>query len=168
MPDYRGTFRRSIFGSSADAGSRRSKTFYKTRQIEVGRSAFMSICLLEMDRVPSQTFCKPFHIDRFYITRETIQILSNDHGIRWSGQLRSCIYGHLDPTLYHLAASLEPAFARPNEANALFTQHIAVAFFFHLITSYGEALGAGLAQGGLAPRNLRLAREAIDGNLKVR
>jgi AraC family transcriptional regulator len=68
--------------------------------------------------------------------------------------------------LYHLAQAMLPALQRPAMANQLFIDHILLAMCAHSIQHYGRiASTAGKFTTTLTPRQERLAKEMIAGNL---
>ena len=140
--------------------------YYRKRRIEIGTSSAMSICLLDMEKVPAQTFKNPFEITRFYATRDTVEQLAEEHELGWRGTFRPCIYHALDPVLYGLATSLRPAFDKPSEASSLFVQHVAMGFFFHLMRHYGGVEERRVAVcGGLSPSHASRARAFVEAHL---
>ncbi|WP_187830365.1 helix-turn-helix domain-containing protein [Siccirubricoccus phaeus] len=87
-----------------------------------------------------------------YIPRQALDEMADTAGMRRVAHL-ACPPGLLDPTLTHLAAALEPAFARPQEVNQLFIDHVINAMLLHVLARYGDGGRQLLAvKGGLSPR----------------
>lgn len=70
-----------------------------------------------------------------------------------------------DEVLHALALAMVPALARPQEANRLFMDHLSSAVLLHVLGCYGPAEPAPPVQGGLAPWQLRRAREFLIENM---
>lgn len=75
-----------------------------------------------------------------------------------------------DAVVEGLAASLMPALERPEWANQLFIEHVALALLTHLTTAYGDKAPRPVTKrGGLAPWQARRASELlvshIDGGI---
>jgi AraC-like DNA-binding protein len=72
------------------------------------------------------------------------------------GQLNSPIgREHVDETMLNVARALNPLLARPEEATALFTDHVFSAMVAHLALTYG-GLGRGDTQAYSGPRSRML------------
>jgi AraC-like DNA-binding protein len=67
---------------------------------------------------------------------------------------------HRDETMLNLAQALNPVLARPEQATALFLDHLFLAMVAHLATSYGAVDGADVrAQAGRRSRMLTPLQE---------
>jgi AraC-like DNA-binding protein len=74
----------------------------------------------------------------------------------------------LDPTMYGLAASLMPLLASPQEANALFVDHMFDAIAVHLAFKYGGVKPkAALPAGGLKLWQQRRVNELMLDDLRA-
>jgi AraC-like DNA-binding protein len=78
-----------------------------------------------------------------------------------------------DPVVLALGAALLPALNRPEEANRLFLDHVAMAFIAHMTAAYGDKASKPqrFPRGGLAPWQERRAKDAmlasIDSNVAL-
>jgi AraC family transcriptional regulator len=57
--------------------------------------------------------------------------------------------------------------ARPGDGSTMFCEHIALAFFAHIVRVYGGVPIKRFARGGLAPWQLQRAYEFINDNLSA-
>jgi len=107
----------------------------------------------------------PFDTLRFYIPQIALDEMANEAGIRRVKGLYAPSFGVRDLVMFGLAQALAGAMDEPGEATAMFSDCIALAFFAHIMRAYGGALAEERARGGLAPWQLRRAREFINANL---
>jgi AraC family transcriptional regulator len=110
----------------------------------------------------------PFHYLSFYLTREALDAFSDDGSSSRVGDLRHRPgVGFADPVVRHLLLSLRPTLAAsPEETNALFADHVAMAFAAHMARTYGEGQPPRpLPRGGLAPWQERRTKEMLDARL---
>ena len=71
-----------------------------------------------------------------------------------------------DAVIRGLTQSLLPAFAHPEQANLLFTEHVILAVGIHVASVYGGMKVEQLtARGGLAPWQVKRVIEILDANL---
>jgi AraC family transcriptional regulator len=110
---------------------------------------------------------EPIHGLNFYIHRDALRQTANEADAKLFEELM--VNGGStveDPTIAGLAASMLPAMERQNEINELFVDHVAYGLFTHLSDRYGSSKSGKIpAPGGLAPWQLRKAKEMIRGNL---
>ncbi|WP_158807853.1 AraC family transcriptional regulator [Beijerinckia sp. L45] len=133
---------------------------------EIYRAEAGSVFLFDLEKPPVATFNSPLDNVRFYISRETLRELAAENGLRYGGGLKAPAWGSPDATFANLAGSLIPRFERPHEAATLFVDHVALAFFTHLVTAYGETpTSVGKARGGLAPWQTRRVNDLIEARL---
>jgi AraC-like DNA-binding protein len=72
-----------------------------------------------------------------------------------------------DAALFHLACALLPAIRNPEQASALFIDHLFTAIQLHLATSYGDLiLPDKFVRGGLTPGQRRSVTEILLDDLK--
>jgi AraC family transcriptional regulator len=111
--------------------------------------------------------CEPIDSLNFYIHRDTLNEVSRETDKRSIDRLMVSFGSTVsDPTIAGLAASLLPAMERQHEVNELFVDHIAYGLLAHLTGQYGATVAGKIAtSGGLAPWQLRRAKELIRGNL---
>jgi transcriptional regulator GlxA family with amidase domain len=67
--------------------------------------------------------------------------------------------------MHGMAMSLIASMVRPNEAQALFVEYMALAFHAHAATVYGGAPNGHSSHGGLAPWQLTRACDVMEADL---
>lgn len=103
---------------------------------------------------------------RFYIPQIALAEMANEAGIRGVKGLYAPNFGALDLVMYGLAQALATAMEHPGDGTAMFSDCIALAFFAHIVHAYGNGSVEGRkARGGLAPWQLKRARDFINTNL---
>ena len=118
-------------------------------------------------------FLTPFDMMQFYFARRALNSILDNESARAIHELAAPTHTPMpDPILHHLAVTLIPALARPNEASRLFVDHVTLAAAMHFIKQYGHvALPERAAKGGLAPWQEIRAREmlesALDGEISL-
>jgi AraC family transcriptional regulator len=86
----------------------------------------------------------PFHAVSFYLPRRSLDTIADLEDVPRVGDFaHNPGVGVADPTVLALASSLLPAFERPQEANALFVDHVTTAVAIYILRTY--------AAGGAAP-----------------
>lgn len=102
-----------------------------------------------------------------YASCRALERYQEEHGLRSVGSLRSTRgIAYQDMVITNLGESLLPAFERPETANQLFFDHVALALLAHLIGSYGERPGVQPpVRGGLTPRQERRTKEILLANI---
>ena len=108
-----------------------------------------------------------FHSLVFYLPRKVLDGLAYDAGIPRLGDLRFPLAtGINDPVVRHLLSSLIPAIGKPEEAQSLFLDHVALAVATHVARVYGGmSLNAGASGGRLAPWQERRVKELMSATL---
>jgi AraC family transcriptional regulator len=104
----------------------------------------------------------------FLIPRATFDQLADDHGADRIVELavRPGIAAN-DPIVLHLGDCLIPAIERYDRTNDQFVDRITTAFNIHFARVYGGMhFPPPLVSGGLAPWQLRLARDRINASLE--
>jgi AraC family transcriptional regulator len=108
----------------------------------------------------------PFDSLRFYIPQTALDEMANEAGIRSVKGLYAPNFGARDLVMFGLAQALAGAMEQPGDGTALFSDCIALAFFAHVVRAYGSVPAGGPnSRGGLAPWQLRRARDFINANL---
>jgi AraC-like DNA-binding protein len=104
----------------------------------------------------------------FLIPRVTFDQLADDHWADRIGELALTPGAAAnDPIMLHLGNSLKSALNRHGYADDQFVERITTALSMHLARVYGGMLfPRPLETGGLAPWQLRLARDTINTNLE--
>jgi AraC family transcriptional regulator len=103
---------------------------------------------------------------RFYISQASLDELAFDQGIRRTEGLVSSLRGSHDRVMYGLANALLDHVERANEHSALFIDHIALAFYAHILRAYGNAaVTDDFTSGGLSPWQLRRVLDFLSAHL---
>jgi AraC family transcriptional regulator len=121
--------------------------------------------LVDLSDHPVVSLDIPFDSLRFYIPQIALDEMANEAGIRRVKGLYAPNFGGRDLVMFGLAQALAGAMEGPGDGTAMFSDCIALAFFAHIVRAYGGALAEERARGGLAPWQLRRAREFINANL---
>lgn len=102
-----------------------------------------------------------------YASCEALDRFQAEHGLRPIGALRSARgVAFEDAVVRSLGESLLPAFERPETANQLFIDHVALALLAHLLGHYGERPAVlKPIRGGLAPWQERRAKDILLANI---
>jgi AraC family transcriptional regulator len=107
-----------------------------------------------------------FDIIRFYISQASLDELAFDQGIPRTRGLISSDLGCYDRVMHGLANAMADQVEHADERSALFIDHIALAFYAHVIKTYGNnAAPLELISGGLSPRQLRRVLDFIIAHL---
>jgi AraC-like DNA-binding protein len=109
----------------------------------------------------------PFHSIHFYFPREAIDAIADDAGApHIDGLCFAPGAGNDDDVMRALTGTIRPAFERPQQANRLFVEHVALAVGTHMAHTYGAMpVGRRPARGGLAPWQEKRAREMLSAHL---
>lgn len=70
-----------------------------------------------------------------------------------------------DPVVRHLSLALLPAFQNQNQANGLFVDYVTLAVATHVARTYGDIKFYLPKRGGLAPWQVKRAKDMIDAHL---
>jgi AraC-like DNA-binding protein len=105
----------------------------------------------------------PFHTFHLFVPQSSFDQLTEElHAPRIQGLDCSNADERYDGTMHHLALSLMPLFARPQEVSALFADHVSAAMRLHLAVTYGGLMvPPQRARSGLAPWQERRAKELM-------
>jgi AraC-like DNA-binding protein len=124
-------------------------------------------CLYDLKRDPIVLLDKPFHSVHFYLPRATLIAIADDVDATPIGDLHyKPGAGVADSTIANLGRSVLAAFGLPDQANRLFVDHVTLAIGVHVAQTYG-GLRPVLRpmRGGLAPWQVRRAKELLSANL---
>jgi AraC family transcriptional regulator len=121
--------------------------------------------LFDLSENPRVGLDTSFDSMRFYIPQAALDEIANEEGIPRIKRLDARQFGGRDLVLYGFAQTLAGAMAHPGHNSIMFCDHIALAFFAHIVPVYGGLPTKESARGGLAPWQLRRAYEFIDDNL---
>jgi AraC family transcriptional regulator len=108
----------------------------------------------------------------FYVPQVSLDQFAEEHDARVRLSHIPPAYPFDDAVVRGLGHSLMPALDRPERANRLFLDSIALAFLTHISQAYGETrVGPQPRRGGLAPWQERRVKEAllnrIGGNISL-
>lgn len=146
----------------ARAGSRRF--FHGNAQTHLGLLERGAVHIADLAEQPSAYVCSPFHSVLFHLPRSTMNVFARESGGPAIASL-ACTPGVTDPVLASIASALLPTLERPAEACRLFLDHVALALCAHLACAYGGAPSRLAPVAGLAPWQVRRAKELLAGNL---
>jgi AraC family transcriptional regulator len=121
--------------------------------------------LIDLRENPVVSLDTPFDSLRFYIPQMALDEIANESGIRRVKGLYAPNFGDRDFVLFGLAQALAAAMEQPGDGTAMFADCIALAFFAHIVRAYGSVSIGRNVRGGLAPWQLRRARDFINANL---
>jgi AraC family transcriptional regulator len=109
----------------------------------------------------------PFDTLRFCIPQIALDEIADEAGIRRVKGLYAPNFGARDLVMFGLAQTLAAAMEQPGSGTAMFCDCIALAFFAHVVRAYGGSVPpeGRTARGGLAPWQLRRARDFINAHL---
>ena len=103
---------------------------------------------------------------RFYISQASLDELAFDQGIRRTKGLAAQSMGFPDRTMFGLANALLDPVERAAERSTLFIDHVALAFFTHVMRTYGGApVPDELASGALSPWQIRRVLDFLAAHL---
>jgi len=96
-------------------------------------------CIYDLQRDPRFEINNPFWSVHFYVPRSALYEVAEDAG---ASRVQTLTYlpgqGVADPIVQSLAAAIRPALARPQRANALFIDSVALALAAHVAQTYGN------------------------------
>jgi len=121
--------------------------------------------LFDLNENPTVGLDTPFDSLRFYVPQAALDEMADEAGIPRVKGLSARQFGGHDLVMYGVAQALAGAMARPGDGSAMFCEHVALAFFAHIVRVYGGLPIKQFARGGLAPWQLRRAYDFIDANL---
>jgi AraC family transcriptional regulator len=103
---------------------------------------------------------------RFYISQASLDELTFDQGIPRTMGLTSLSLGSRDRVMYGLANALLDPVEHPDERSALFIDHVALAFFAHVLQTYGSPAVLDVPMpGALSPWQLRRVLDFLSAHL---
>ena len=137
------------------------------RQVDIHDLRAGQTTFYDLKRDPVALIDKPYHGVFFYIPRSAFNAIADDAG---APRIDELAYrpgaGVADQTILSLGQSLLAALAAPECASPLFVDHVTLAVGTHVAQCYGRMIPVRrLPRGGLAPWQLRRARELLSANL---
>jgi AraC family transcriptional regulator len=142
-----------------------SKLWTAGRRREVPDWRLGDAQLIDLRDNPVVSLDTPFDSLRFYIPQIALDEMANEAGVRRVKGLYAPNFGGRDLVMYGLAQALAGAIGRVGAGSAMFCEHVAFAFFAHIVPVYGGLPIQQFPRGGLAPWQLRRALAFIDANL---
>lgn len=126
-----------------------------------------AVTLFDLRKVWTGVRFTPIHYVCFYVPKPALERVAEVEGVRFGDALpNDYCGGNDDPTIAGLTRTLLPAFARPEEANHLFVDHIAAATVAHVLRRYGGlAVERDQPKAALAASGRQRAEELIDSQL---
>ena len=123
--------------------------------------------IYDLRRGPVADIRDPYHCLMFYLPRTALDAIASEAGAPRPGDLRHTPGVSVDdPVVRHLLSSLLAVIDKPQQANSLFLDHVALAITTHLACAYaGLNRNAGIPRGGLAPWQERRAKELMSASL---
>jgi AraC-like DNA-binding protein len=102
---------------------------------------------------------------RIHLPQASIDDMSYQKGLRRVGGLFAKSLGQEDPILFRFALTMLPAIANSTQVTTAFVEYMALALHEHIIYTYGGLPEGNRTVGGLAPWQIRRARDFIEANL---
>ena len=123
----------------------------------------------DLKRDPVALLDKPYHDLFFYLPRSALDAIADDADVPRIGDLNHEPVAIDDTTISSLGMAVLPALSHPDQASQLFVDHVLLAVGVHVAQTYGgmRALPRP-ARGGLAPWQVRRAKEILCANLDGR
>lgn len=135
------------------------------RRREVPELRLGDVELVDLRDNPVVSLDSPFNSLRFYVPQMALDEMANEAGIHRVKGLYAPNFGDRDLVMFGLAQALAAALEQPGDGTAMFADCIALAFFAHIVRAYGSISTGRNVRGGLAPWQLRRARDFINANL---
>jgi AraC-like DNA-binding protein len=122
--------------------------------------------LFDLQDNPVAEIYSSFDNIRFYISQASLDELAFDQGIRRTRELAAPSLGFRDSVMYGLANALLDPVEHASERSTLFIDHVALAFFAHVIRTYGHApISDDLPPGALSPWQIRRVLDFLSAHL---
>jgi AraC family transcriptional regulator len=126
-------------------------------------------CIHDLKRDPVALLDKPIHHLFFYLPRGALDAIAHDADAPRIGDLNHKPVGIDDNTISSLGRVLLPALNHPDQASQLFVDHLLLAVGVHIAQTYGGMRAPSPpVRGGLAPWQVRRAKEILSANLDGR
>jgi len=129
--------------------------------------------IYDLRRDPVADIRSPFHSLHFYLPRRVLDDIADEAEAPHIADLQHQPgVGVNDSVVRHLLLSLIPVMEKPEEANSVFVDHVALALSAHVAHVYGKMRSRRRpARGGLAPSQERRAKEllaaSVDGDISL-
>jgi AraC-like DNA-binding protein len=126
-------------------------------------------CIHDLKRDPVALLDKPHHVLFFYLPRGALNAIADDAEAPQIGELSDEPVGIDDATVVNLGRAVLPALSHPDQVNQLFFDHVLLAVGVHVAQTYGGMQARPRpVRGGLAPWQVRRAKEILNANLDGR
>lgn len=102
---------------------------------------------------------------RIHLPQASIDDMTYEKGLRRVGGLFAKSLGQEDPILFRFALTMLPAIANSTQVTTAFVEYMALALHEHIIHTYGGLPAVSRTVGGLAPWQIRRARDFIEANM---
>jgi AraC-like DNA-binding protein len=123
----------------------------------------------DLKRDPVALLDKPYHDLFFYLPRCALNAIADDADAPRIGDLNHKPVAIEDTTISSLGTTILPALSHPDQVNQLFIDHVLFALGVHVAQTYGGMRPLSRpVRGGLAPWQVRRAKEILSGNLDGR
>jgi AraC-like DNA-binding protein len=123
--------------------------------------------LLDLNLGHASFLRDPIDCVAMYLPRQALDGIADEHGLPRFGSISTPLGVPVDDARVRgLGECLLPALERPEQANSLFVEYVALALLSHLAGTYGNApIRIQLKRGGLAPWQERRAKEILTAHL---
>jgi len=123
----------------------------------------------DLKRDPVALLDKPYHDLFIYLPRSALDAIADDADAPRIGDLNHKPVAIEDTTISSLGTTILPALSHPDQVNQLFIDHVLFALGVHVAQTYGGMRPLSRpVRGGLAPRQVRRAKEILSANLDGR
>jgi AraC family transcriptional regulator len=120
------------------------------------------VTIRDLRRDPRSMTAGPFHSVLWFLPRGSLNAMADEANVPHVDELWTdpCV-GATDDVIQRLSASMLPAIRAPEQANRLFTDHVAMALAWHVAYTYGGQHLARPIRGGLASWQAKRAKEMM-------
>jgi AraC family transcriptional regulator len=137
------------------------------RQVPVYDVHAGETCIYDLKRDPVALLKQPYHCLFFYLPRPALNAIAED---ACAPPVTDLNYqpgaGVDDSTIAGLGGTILPAVERSDQANRLFVEYVTLALGAHVAQTYGGMRSVSRpVRGGLAPWQIRRAKEILSANL---
>jgi AraC family transcriptional regulator len=124
-------------------------------------------CLYDLKRDPVALLKQPYHCLFFYLPRAALNAIAEDASAPPVVDLNyQPGAGVDDSTIAGLGSAILPAVERSDQANRLFVEYVTLSLGAHVAQTYGGMRPVSRpVRGGLAPWQVRRAKEILSANL---
>ena len=120
-----------------------------------------AVTIFDLRKVWTGVRFSPIHYLCFYLPRAALRETAEQDGLLAVDELtNNYCSGNQDDTLFSLSQMILPAFAKPEQANQLFIDHVTSATAAHVLRQYGQCSRQKVVRKPTRPQRRR-AEEAI-------